>query len=265
MKFWLGTHRPGWLAVYDVPMMVSRRTLDDYATAPRALSPWVLDSGGFTELDKHGRWLLPAAQYAALVRRYSDEVGLMEWAAPQDWMCEPSKLAATGLTVTEHQRFTVDNFIELRSLAPDLPIIPVVQGWEADEYLRCVDLYAAAGIDLALEPVVGVGSVCRRKPSEHAVAEQAIRRLAPICGPLHGFGVSLDGLARYADALHSSDSLAWSDWARRGQQHLDGCRRPFSRLGRPYSHANCPGCALWYRTHLIAGGAAPTLFTTSNT
>ena len=40
---------------------------------------------------------------------------------PQDRMCEPEQLAITGLTVEEHQRRTVDNFVELRDLAPGPP------------------------------------------------------------------------------------------------------------------------------------------------
>jgi hypothetical protein len=186
-------------------------------------------------------------------------------------MCEPDIIhggggwkVGTGLTVVEHQRRTVDNLLELRTIAADLPFIPVLQGWTADDYMACADLYEHAGIDLSTEPVVGVGSVCRRGPAEHAVAEQAIRRLDPHCGPLHGFGVSLDGLARYGDALGSSDSLAWSAQARRTGAHLDGCTRPHSRHGRPYSYSNCPGCALTYRSHVLAGGARPTLFNTTN-
>jgi len=56
----------------------------------------------------------------------------------------------------------VDNLICLRDLAPDLPIIPVLQGWTVADYLRCADLYDHRGINLAAEPLVGLGSVCRR-------------------------------------------------------------------------------------------------------
>ena len=68
----------------------------------------------------------------AAVRRYRDEIGGLEWAAPMDWMCEPFMLAKTGLTVAEHQARTVANYLELRSLAPELPFVPVLQGWSLD-------------------------------------------------------------------------------------------------------------------------------------
>lgn len=92
-----------------------------------------------------------------------DEIGRLEWAAPQDWMCEPFMPAKTGLTVAEHQVRTVENYLELRSLAPERPFVPVPQGWKLDDYVRCVDLYyELTGIDLAAQPLVGIGSVCRR-------------------------------------------------------------------------------------------------------
>ena len=55
------------------------------------------------------------------------------------------------------------SYLELRALAPHLPFIPVVQGWHLADYLACVDLYRAAGVDLARVPLTGLGSVCRRQ------------------------------------------------------------------------------------------------------
>jgi hypothetical protein len=62
--------------------------------APRRAG--ALDSGGFTELRLHGGWRTTAAEYVTVVRRYRDQIGCLEWAAPQDWMCEPFMLAKTG-------------------------------------------------------------------------------------------------------------------------------------------------------------------------
>lgn len=262
--FWLGAHRPGWLGWIDVPLMVSHRTLGQVRIdkLPRATQAWVLDSGGFTEIGMFGGWAESPEHYAKAVRLYSEQVGMLAWAAPQDWMCEPDMLAGGGwkvgthLSVAEHQRRTVANFVELRTIAPDLPIIPVLQGWQPWEYEICAEMFAAAGVDLAAEPVVGIGSVCRRTVADHRVAERSIRRIAPYVGPLHGFGVSLDGLDLYGDALGSSDSLAWSFWARHDAMHILDCDRPLSRHGKAYSYANCPGCALAYRREVVRRSAA---------
>lgn len=129
--FWLGIHEPSWLERVDIPLFVSRRRLGRLKRLPRAIGPWALDSGGFSELSLHGRFELPPAAYAAEVRRYRDEIGGLAWAAPQDWMCEPAMLARTGLSVDEHQRRTVANYLELRQIAPEIPWIPVLQGWSA--------------------------------------------------------------------------------------------------------------------------------------
>ena len=230
MVFYLGTHRPNWLAQLDVPLMVSHRVLAGRRRLPRARAPWVLDSGGFTELALHGRWQVTPADYVMAVRRYAEQIGLMAWASPQDWMCEPFMLARTCLTVAEHQARTVGNYLELRALAPELPFIPVLQGWTLADYQACLARYERAGVDLTTVPLVGLGSVCRRQHTAqiHAV----IRALADAGLRLHGFGVKTKGLAAYADGLESADSLAWSLRARRSPA-LPGCR----------THRNCANCA----------------------
>ncbi|MBQ1164522.1 hypothetical protein KBZ21_41810, partial [Streptomyces sp. A73] len=40
---------------------------------------------------------------------------------------------------------TVDNLIELRTLAPDIPWMPVLQGWTLQHYLDCLAMYTDAG------------------------------------------------------------------------------------------------------------------------
>lgn len=236
MRFYLGTHQPAWLARgLGVPLLVSHRRLVGRRTLPRATGRWALDSGGFTELSLHGGWRSDPGTYVAAVRRYADEIGNLDWAAPQDWMCELSVLRRTGLTVVEHQRRTVRNLVQLRELAPDLPFLPVLQGWTIADYERCADLYDQAGIDLQAEPLVGVGTVCRRQ--HKAVVERIVRNFASRELSLHGFGVKLVGLSHYAEALSSSDSMSWS---RRGR-YVPGCA-PSHR-----TESNCLRFALsWY-------------------
>jgi hypothetical protein len=258
LRFLLGTHLPGWLARTTpngpVPWFVSDTRLRGYKTLPRAANPWGCDSGGFSELQRHGAWTITPAAYAARVRRYRDEVGHLIWAAPQDWMCEPIiinggtlhglRFAGTHLSVAEHQRRTVLNYAQLRELAPELPFIPVVQGDTPDAYARCVDLYQTLiGLDLTREPLVGVGSVCRLQGT--AAAGRILTTLHA-CGirRLHGFGFKTLGLLAHGHLLTSADSLAWSFDARRRRQPLPGCA----------GHKNCANClryALSWRTNLL--------------
>lgn len=243
MRFYLGTHRESWLARTDVPLFISHRRLARRRTLPRALGRWALDSGGFTELSMHGRWQTSPETYIAAVRRYRDEIGGLDWAAPQDWMCEPHMLTKTGLTVLEHQQRTITSVLNLRAQAPDLPIIPVLQGWTPDDYLDHVDQYTAAGLDLTTEPTVGLGSVCRRQATGQIA--HLVRTLASLGLRLHGFGMKLGAFTGtdVAANLTSADSLAWS-YRARNDQPLPGC-----------THRTCANCIRYahhWRTRLLA-------------
>ncbi len=208
---------------------------------PQASAPWALDSGAFTELRTYGRWKTSENEYVEAVERYQ-AIGRLQWAAPMDWMTEPFMLDRTGLRVEDHQHRTVDNYLRLRDRGP---FIPVLQGWTLDDYHRCCDLYDDAGVDLAAEQVVGLGSVCRRQHTgEVAGIVWAIRQRYPSI-QLHGFGVKTSGMKLYADALASADSMAWSYDARRADP-LPGC-----------THQNCANCldyALRWRERLLRSG-----------
>lgn len=225
---------------------------------PKARGPWALDSGGFTQLQNVGAWTITANEYAARVRRYHDQIGMMTWAAPQDWMCEPAiihggqfgtqKFVGTHLSVFEHQKRTVANLCDLRHTAPDLPWTPVLQGYTLQDYVRCIAMYGEAGVDLSAEPIVGIGSVCRREATLEirdiitAVREAGVHNI-------HGFGVKRGGIEGYGDLLTSADSMAWSYRARR-----QGIRLPGHR------HANCAYClpyALQWRAGIVDESPGP--------
>lgn len=246
MHFWLGTHETSWLGRLDVPLFVSHRRLALRQRLPVARAPWALDSGGFTELSMFGEWRTGVNEYVEAVARYSETVGQLAWAAPMDWMCEPFIIDLTGLSVVEHQRRTVDNYLAIRDKGP---FIPVLQGWTRDDYERCVGLYDDAGVDLTMEPVVGVGSVCRRQDTaEIGRIFQALSGAGINC---HGFGVKKEGVARYGRFLTSADSMAWSYRARRSWP-LPGCTHK--------SCANCARFALRWRDELLRGVDVPCLF-----
>lgn len=254
MKFYLGAHQPAWLTRVDFALFVSRRRLHARRSLPAARTGWALDSGGFTELSMHGAWTITPAAYIAEVRRYAQHIGRLEWAAPQDWMCEPivinggvvngQRFAGTHLSVAEHQHRTVANYLELREMAPDLPFIPVLQGWTIADYLHCLDLYHHAGIDLTAAALVGLGSVCRRQSTGEIAAIAAT--LAGLGLSLHGFGVKTAGLRSYSAYLTSADSLSWSARGRRV--------RPCGH-GRAMSEANCLHFATTWRGRVLNAGS----------
>jgi hypothetical protein len=231
-RFYLGSHHATtrWWAL-GVPLFVSVRVIGKRKRLPRAVAPWALDSGGFTELRLHGRWVTTEAEYVAQVRRLT-AIGNLEWVAPQDYMCEPFMLARTGLTMFEHQTRTVASFVSLRAQLGAL-VIPVIQGYGPRDYDRCVSMYQDEGIDLAAEPVVGLGSVCRRSGTLEAA--RLIRYLSDHGLRLHGFGIKGDTFRACSEVLASADSMAWSYAARR--EGRDG---------------NSPSEALSWRARLLA-------------
>lgn len=246
VRFYLGTDRVPWLGSAGVPLFISARVLGRQKSWPRASVPWALDSGGFTELSTFGRWETTPAAYVAAVIQYIREIGRPDWCAPQDWMCEPWIVAKTGLSVLEHQRRTVDNLLELRSLSESSMFVPVLQGWTLGDYLRHLDMYVDAGVDLAAEPTVGLGSVCRRQGTDEI--GQIIARLAGEGLRLHGFGVKQAGIRRYGWMLESADSMAWSYRGR--------FVRPCPHTAGRSSCAHCLPHALEWRARALAAPPA---------
>jgi len=243
MEFYLGTHVPVHLERTEVPMFLSRRVLEKRKSPVKSIAPWALDSGGFSELRLNGGWKISPSEYVQTVNRLNETPNL-RWAAQQDWMCESVMIEKTGLTVREHQRRTVANFLELRELDCDVPIIPVLQGYTMDEYKECFEMFEVAGVDLRSEPVVGLGSVCRRQNTEDI--ERIVTCFHSKGLRLHGFGVKIQGLRRYGEMLESSDSLAWSFGARYLQEHCSVCKpKPTTK-----NCANCLNYALEWRSKI---------------
>lgn len=157
----------------------------------------------------------------------------------------------TGLSVAEHQRRTVANFVRLRELwadsgqRRDSPFMPVLQGWRIDDYHRCWDLYEQAGVRITQHyPVVALGSVCRRQATDEIGSIVASLRESAPGMPLHGFGIKTAGLVQYGHLLTSADSMAWSFNARHGPKDPTCVKK----------HKNCASCltyALSWRERLL--------------
>jgi hypothetical protein len=254
-QFWTGTDRLPWLWHPDmagVPLFVSHRALAVRKSRyPRATTAYAVDSGAFTELLQHGRWTTSPEQYVAALRRYADELGPFAFAAGQDHLCAPAILdrvaAVTGRrpTVADQQQATVDNFVALRALAPDLPIIPTLQGTQVGQYVHHIAIYAAAGVDLYAEPLVGVGSIAAQTPG--FIERLCTTLVAAGLTRLHGFGVKTRGLEAAAHVMASADSMAWSYAGRR--EPMPGCAHR--------SCAHCPRWALEWRRRVLAAVDAP--------
>ncbi|WP_203863480.1 deazapurine DNA modification protein DpdA family protein [Planobispora rosea] len=262
----LGAPEPSWLnregSIWEgnehIPLFVSYSRLRRLKRKlPRARGPWALDSSGYMHLrrkkatDPSARWRIEPQQYLDDVRRYIAEIGQLRWIAQQDYMCEEEVRRSTGLTTRDHQRLTIENLLLLlRSLAPELPIVPSLQGWTAGDYRRHRKMYESVGIDLRDEPLVGLGSVCRRQTS--IPIHLLIKELAEDGIRLHAYGFGITGLKISGPYLLSSDSQAWSFGARSASLRLPGC-----------THTTCNYCAraaLAWHHEIIGRGLASDTF-----
>ena len=193
-KFYVGLHqtsdglRVGRPSCFSIMRLVKRRS--------EFCKEFIVDSGGFNEVRKFGSYRMTSDVYAMNVREVKRLGGLV-WAAQQDFMCEPDALAATGLSVRDHQLLTIDRFIDNLRFGE---VVPIIQGDRVkDFHWHATELRKLGRFD-----VVGVGSVCTRK-SRSDVNEivDAVRSVFWNSW-IHGFGVKI------GCRFDSGDSMAWS-------------------------------------------------------
>ena len=247
--FYLGTHVVNHVEKTDKPLFISFRQLKNRKKALKNKGRLAIDSGGFSELSLYGKWTITPQEYVDGLNRLTNEVGLeIDWAAQQDWMCEPFMLEKTGLSITDHQKRTVDNFIQLRKMKCDVHIIPVLQGYSIQDYFNHFEMFEVAGFDLRSEPLVGVGSVCRRQGTDEIAEIMKCLRYKGL--KLHGFGVKIQGFKKFSQYLWCADSLAWSFSARRMKEHC--------KVHKPNpTTLNCANCLLYaleWREKALKGG-----------
>lgn len=213
MKFYTGLHQPSDAKHIDRSFISAARLAK--RKKPIEAKEWILDSGAFTTLAIHGRYISSTGDYARLVRRFADSPGLVA-AVSQDFMCESFMLERTGLTLADHQRLTIERYDEILAHGTGgVYLMPVLQGYAPGDYVSHIGQY---GDRLAPGAYVGVGSVCKRNGNPAAIAAvlKAILEERPDLR-LHGFGVKTTSLADSAvfDRLYSADSMSWSFAARK--------------------------------------------------
>lgn len=233
VKFYLGLHQPADAEKIRLPVFMSVSRLAKRRTKLNH-DDWIMDSGGFTAISTHGKYIMTPSEYLSCINRHDPK-----FAFCQDWMCEPHILEKTGMSISEHQRLTTKSYIQLSMI--DSRVRPVIQGWNVNDYVNHVDLYRFWGVDMCQE--FGVGTICSRNGSSETVLTilSAIKRAAPNA-KLHGFGVKSDTLVQASHLLTSADSMAWSSRARRLKLCAPACS---------VSCANCLEAALLWRKYML--------------
>ena len=169
---------------------------------------WIMDSGAFSQVAKCGDHSLTASEYAEQINRWS-RCGILVRAVAQDYICIDSILEKLGRTVEEHQEMTIRNYLDLIQETKDfeVPIMPVLQGYDPEEYAKHVRDYGSL---LKQNAWVGVGSICKRNSNPESIIDvlNAILEIRPDLR-LHGFGIKKTCLQDSAirDRLFSADSM----------------------------------------------------------
>ena len=222
MKFFTGLHQPSDAKHFHAAFVSFARLR--YRKSDFQVGDWIMDSVGFSELareqDVDGTGNKIPNDYRIDVAEYAN--GIVRWkrcgnllaAVAQDYMCEAFILEKTGLTVHEHQQKTVARYDELLRYETGVYIMPVLQGYTPNDYVRHLEMY---GSRLAKGAWVGVGSICKRNGDPRAIESVllAIHYARPDLR-LHGFGLKSTALASgiVDQLLFSADSMAWSYQAR---------------------------------------------------
>ncbi|NBW23461.1 MAG: hypothetical protein EBR82_87525 [Caulobacteraceae bacterium] len=212
MRFFVGLHQVSDAKYFDAAFISVNRLRN--RKSHFAVKDWIMDSGAFTEVVRHGGYRFPVSEYASHIKRFAS-CGTLLAAVAQDYMCESFVLEQTGKTIKEHQDMTIERYDALMSEdVGGVYIMPVLQGYDPQDYVNHVKAY---GKRLKHGAWVGVGSVCKRNSNPKSIESVllAIHQTRPDLR-LHGFGVKTTGLGSsiVSSLLETADSMAWSYGAR---------------------------------------------------
>lgn len=215
-----------------------------YRQDPMVVNRWMMDSGAFSQINLYGDFIMSPEEYIKLACKFQYN-GRLACVVTQDYMCEPDvikKLNETGnrASVRIHQKKTVERYIKLVDLAKkyhlQVPVMPVLQGWEVDDYWDHYCMYKSAFMAgsgrMRWNPEwIGIGSTCKRNKNPEIVTEildsleyqirgyfaqpwmnfQACAGIDYNKTKVHLFGFKKTGLknSRIKDRIYSADSFAY--------------------------------------------------------
>jgi hypothetical protein len=226
----------GYPVLISVNALADRQTLGPSPFRPGNVTEWqgwkldrlhlldgmdaYLDSSGFVAMARYrGFEFSPASYIGGPCKAHP-----WRWFAAMDLCVEP-ELAPGADDVLDRIAGTVNLYHRCRREAERHGIadrlLPVVQGWHTDDYLRCLDrLNLSSSI-----PMIGVGSTCRRNRDAVTQVADIVRALddalAGTDTRLHLFGVKSEAAAAVADCgrVATIDSQAYGTAARWDAKH----------------------------------------------
>lgn len=217
-----------WIEDHQVPLLTNAKqrwsqAQSDFLPMWEYDTPHVIDAGGYNVQAawmKHEDFRESATDdatdyYPWSVREYHDWLcehdDEFEWATAMDYACEDRFNELWS--VEDRIEATLENTLEHVNLDPEYQVLPVLQGRQVRDYVRCYEFYEDHGIDC---DYVGLGTVCRLSSEKKIVElEKDIRALTNV-EHIHGFGVKVDAY-KHGATFDTADSQAWVYVASRGQ------------------------------------------------
>ncbi len=172
--------------------------------------PIFLDSGGYSFLMKNIDYPFSIYQYSAFIKKLKPN-----YAATMDYACEPLLIKnSTIKNIKTRIQKTVENtdaLVNNYNINKYTTLIPVVQGYEYDEYKYCINMYHKKDL---LDNYIAIGSMCKRTNKEgKQLLLKIIRYLKRfIDAKIHVFGLKLSFL-KDKDiffSIYSVDTAAWT-------------------------------------------------------
>lgn len=240
MIFYLGLSDPPHIEQLKVPYIISCRRLINRSSTIWG-EDWLMDSGGFTELQLYGKYKMSEDEYIETIQRFRPTIAFC-----QDWACLPSMIKKTGLTIKTHQQLTTDSYLSMINKTPR--VAPVLQGYSVEDFIAHARQYESNNVDM--NQIFGIGSIALRKNNiEKENIIVGIKKLWPSM-KLHAFGLKLRAFNRIniVGNLYSADSIAWSYYGRR-EQPLPFCNNVCTRRSMNCSHCSITA-SVWYKKAL---------------
>lgn len=100
MQFYVGLHQPADAQHFDRAFISINRLKNRKSDFP--VRNWILDSGAFTQVAKHGGYTMSVREYAWQIVRWS-KCGNLVAACAQDYMCEPFMFTGQDFGVVDRE------------------------------------------------------------------------------------------------------------------------------------------------------------------
>lgn len=164
------------------------------------INEWIMDSGAFSEIQKHGDFVHEKEEYLDLATKFNPL-----YFVSQDYLVFDGDNEAE---IKEKQKKTIERFSWFFSKKQN--VMPVIHGNTPRQYLDHLKAY-----NFPNGAYVGVGSLVPKGLGLKTWILEEIKSFRPDL-KLHGFGLKKTELcnSRIRELIYSADSMAWSFAAR---------------------------------------------------